>query len=528
MEQINSLPRVAAWFDSSSKRPCLRTTRTTIIHSIKSHLALEHPAFIWLKGSPGTGKSTIAKTITAHLEEGRRLASAIYFDKTVGHNNAFSALRFISSIAYQIALFSPDFRQVLGRRLDEDGGIRRHADWTKHIEQLLDGPLSGLSPSLTTSWVVVIDALDECGSRADLRELMTILSRFASLPLAILVTSRPEAEVEREMEGSKLSPRAVVENLDAPMTRASTESDICKYFNVGFQNLGSGDDEPPALAQIEKCATRCGGSFEVAAIQLRWLQENCDSGLLLSELLTTLLSETYPAASDPESSLYSEYIRILERAYPRANIRALGRYRLVIGTLVLLRQPLGVHPLAKLLGIGDGEVRAILKPLSSVIAVPRSDFDPISLYHASLQEFLLPSPTPHNLAPHLEYHIPVKDQETHLASRCLDTMNAELIRNICRFPDLFVPNKCLVGLSKKLETYAPHHLRYAVLHWAAHLTTSGHSAQLQSLLHRWCEEKIIFYLELMSLLDRCNAVLSLLDDAIKWAQVYLPLSRLMC
>src|ERR1700733_6231929 len=123
MEQIDPLPRVPAWFDSSSKRKCLPTTRVSILNSITSHLAQNRPAFIWLRGSPGTGKSTIAKSITAHLGEEKRLASAIYFNKAVGHDNTFSALHFISSIAYQIAKFSPAFFKTLGQRLEDDGGI---------------------------------------------------------------------------------------------------------------------------------------------------------------------------------------------------------------------------------------------------------------------------------------------------------------------------------------------------------------------------------------------------------------------
>jgi hypothetical protein len=192
----------------------------------------------------------------------------------VGHD-AFSALHFISSIAYQIAEFSPAFCDVLGQR---DGGIHEHADWAGHFEQLLGTPMSRLSPSLTTLWVIVIDALDECGSRAELRQLMTILGKCIALPLAFFVTGRPEPEVKHEMEGTKLLPLVVVEILDA-VDPASTESDIREYFTVALENLGNNDGVPTSV-QIEQCVMRCGGLFEVMAIQLRWLQENCDSGFL--------------------------------------------------------------------------------------------------------------------------------------------------------------------------------------------------------------------------------------------------------
>jgi hypothetical protein len=145
MENIESLPCVPAWFDSSSKQECLPDTRISILNSIHSPLDVGSSAFVWLRGSPGTGKSTIAKTIAAHPENEKRLASAIVFDKTIGHNSAFSALHFVSSVAYQIAKFSPDFYEALGQHLEEDGGIRKHVNLADHIEQLLEKPLSRLS-----------------------------------------------------------------------------------------------------------------------------------------------------------------------------------------------------------------------------------------------------------------------------------------------------------------------------------------------------------------------------------------------
>jgi len=204
-----------ARFDSSSKEKCLPHTRVSILNSIQSRLAQGRSSFIWLRGSPGTGKSTIAKTITASLEEEKRLASTIYFDKTFGHDNAFSALHFVSSIAYQIAKFNSFFCEALGQILSEDGGIRKHADSAGHIEQLLKKPLSHLPPPVTTtSWVVIIEALDECGSRAELKQLMDMLAKFAELPLTFLVTSRPEPEVVDRMDGPELSLRVTVEDLN--------------------------------------------------------------------------------------------------------------------------------------------------------------------------------------------------------------------------------------------------------------------------------------------------------------------------
>ena len=528
VEEIDSLPRVPSWFDSSSKEKCLPHTRVSILNSIQSRLAQGHSSFIWLRGSPGTGKSTIAKTITASLEEEKRLASVIYFDKTFGHDNAFSALHFVSSIAYQIAKFNSVFCEALGRILSEDGGIRKHADSAGHIEQLLKKPLSHLPPSLTTtSWVVVIDALDECGSRAELRQLMDMLAKFAELPLSFLVTSRPEPEVVDHMNGPKLSLRVTVEDLDAA-DQASTDRDILEVVGTRIQRLSNHHDRawPPSNEQLAQFVARCSGLFEIASILLRRLERSYAYGLLASKQFETILTEADGVASDTDAALYSEYWRILDRAYPVGNSKetqeGLRRYHLVVGSLVLLQEPLAAVALADLLSMTEDDVRATLMPLGSVILVPESD--PISFYHASFHEFLVPSSGDQHLSDEkssarIQYRIVIQERVTHLASQCLEIMNAKLAYNILNLPKLFVLNKRIHDLDEQLNTHVPYHLRYVVLHWAAHLAQSGDLAQLRSLLCHWCEGKMIFYLELMSLLGRCDVIFPLLDYAIGWAQV---------
>jgi hypothetical protein len=200
----------------------------------------------------------------------------------------------------------------------------------------------------------------------------------------------------------------------------------------------------------------------------------------------------------------------------------LQRYHLIVGSLVLLRKPLAAATLAGLLGMSEDGVRATLMPLGSVILVP--DSGPISFYHASFHDFLLASPggqeqpSDEGSSARLRCRIVIQEREAHLAGQCLEIMNVTLAYNICGLSELFVLNKNLDDLPRKLNIHVLDHLRYAILHWAEHLAQSGDLAQLRRLLCHWCEEKMIFYLELMSLLGRCDAILPLLDHAIGWAQ----------
>ena len=51
------------------------------------------------------------------------------------------------------------------------------------------------------------------------------------------------------------------------------------------------------------------------------------------------------------------------------------------------------------------------------------------------------------------------------------------------------------------------------------ISRGGDLAQLGNLLRCWCEKKMIFYLEFMSLLGRCYDIYFILNDAIECAQV---------
>jgi hypothetical protein len=86
----------------------------------------------------------------------------------------------------------------------------------------------------------VIDGLDECGSRDELRQLMRVLSKCAILPLTFLVTSRPEPEVVDGTEMILVSPCAG-EDLDAA-DRTPTNHDILQYLQSRMEALQSRHD----------------------------------------------------------------------------------------------------------------------------------------------------------------------------------------------------------------------------------------------------------------------------------------------
>ncbi|KAF8329696.1 uncharacterized protein EI90DRAFT_2832802, partial [Cantharellus anzutake] len=60
---------------------CLKTTRDGIQSAILSHLREPRNRFVWLRGSPGTGKTAISMSVASALDNQGALAASFFWDK---------------------------------------------------------------------------------------------------------------------------------------------------------------------------------------------------------------------------------------------------------------------------------------------------------------------------------------------------------------------------------------------------------------------------------------------------------------
>ena len=121
----------------------------------------------------GTGKSTIAHTIArAYCEQGR-LAASFFFSR--GGGDADNASKFVTTIAIQLAVHIPLIQRYICDAITEHRIITSQSledQW----HQLVLGPLFKFDGSDTyLSYVIVLDALDECGSENDIRIILRLL-----------------------------------------------------------------------------------------------------------------------------------------------------------------------------------------------------------------------------------------------------------------------------------------------------------------------------------------------------------------
>jgi hypothetical protein len=120
--------------------PCMQGTRQWIIDHIHTWLDdSQAPNILWLGGSPGAGKSTIASTLVSQLAEMGRLGSSFFFKRgDVALSDPAAVWR---TVAFDLAQVDPVFAERLVANLKERKVDVSRADIESHFKYLIEEPL---------------------------------------------------------------------------------------------------------------------------------------------------------------------------------------------------------------------------------------------------------------------------------------------------------------------------------------------------------------------------------------------------
>jgi hypothetical protein len=145
----------------------------------------------------GTGKSTIARTIARTYSEHGRLGASFFFSR--GSGDVGHAGKFFTSIAVQLTKNIPNLSRHVSEAIMARSDIASQSLYDQW-RQLVIGPLSKLAGrSCQPSYILVVDALDECNNENDIRVILRLLAEAGSLKtvrLRVFITSRPEVPIQ--------------------------------------------------------------------------------------------------------------------------------------------------------------------------------------------------------------------------------------------------------------------------------------------------------------------------------------------
>jgi hypothetical protein len=121
---------------------CLPETRVDLLQQIKEWGENPRGACIfWLSGIAGTGKSTIARTVSRHFAEQKYLGASFFFSR--GRGDLGHAGKFFTTIAVQLANTLPALKPYVCKAITNHSNIDKQG-LSEQWKHLIFQPLSDL------------------------------------------------------------------------------------------------------------------------------------------------------------------------------------------------------------------------------------------------------------------------------------------------------------------------------------------------------------------------------------------------
>ncbi|KAK7911589.1 hypothetical protein PG985_014070 [Apiospora marii] len=191
-----------------------------------------HNGVLWIKGNPGSGKSTMMKHAFDHCRDDlfRDHLVVAHFFNARGEILEKSALGMLRSIVYQIIQIDDTLYETIAPSFREKGMKTRDKEWQWHESELKDFLNTVSKLPRSQPLLLLTDALDEC-EESEVRgvvkflETLSIRAVHKGVPLRICLSSRhyPNIRMKSVLE-------LTVESSEAH------EADIGKYVRTHLRD----------------------------------------------------------------------------------------------------------------------------------------------------------------------------------------------------------------------------------------------------------------------------------------------------
>ena len=344
--------------------------------------------------------------------------------------------------------------------------------------------------------MVVIDALDECENENDVRAMIQLFAEakvFGKGRLRLFLTSRPEnpvrlgfGEIPEDQHHD-----LVLHSISSPVIK----QDLLTYFRYELKTLG-GSQQWPSESDVDRLVERTGGLFIWAATACRFIKD----GKRLASTRLALILDGDSARKGPEKKLDEIYTTILAQSMSgtyddQDKEELLVLFREIVGSIVILFDPLPTAVLAGLLGKAKAEVDQTLNDLHSVLEVPQNQGSPIRLVHPSFHDFLLSKERCVNA----QFWVDEHKRHHYLFVSCIEFMSKALKQDLC---SLGRPGARAAEVdAKRIDEYLPWELRYACRYWVEHLRRSRVDLAQGGRVHTFFRKHLLHWLEALGLMQ---------------------------
>lgn len=520
---MEKLPRAkdARWNAEREGGPvsCFADTRKKVLADIEAWTLSDDPntqRVFWLNGMAGIGKSTIARTIAESAHKRGILGGSFFFSRNT--NDLRNPKLVFPTLAYHLSFFQDRaFMPFIAGAL-QDKADPANADIRTQFNDLILDPLRSYSPTSDIGQVLlVVDALDECESEQSTKDILRlILTHVDEFPfvLRVFLTSRPEPYIQSVFEGRSDLSKFILHDVEKDIVQGDIQRYLESRLSPGPLYEEVAVSVPagwPTTEDIKKLVALSGQLFIFAATAVRFIGDitAADPPAMLQIILGTRDMD----GAAPYTKLDELYLQVLGKSVsavgPREDMR---RWHQVVGSIVLLRDPLPVAALARLLRYEAYQVSNILRRLGSIILTPSSDTEAPRIYHLSFPNFI----TDPLRCTDKRFTIHTPTQEKSLLLQCLGTMMKLLHYDMAGSGTIAVLNTSISD--DVIKQAIPLELEYACQFWCSHLLkVDTNDSEVIEQLEIFSFKCLLFWIEAMSLLGATRHAIDHMRDAYQCA-----------
>ncbi|KFX99139.1 hypothetical protein O988_04021 [Pseudogymnoascus sp. VKM F-3808] len=501
-------------FDRQDELTCLPNTRVDLLQEVYDWADGKDERYIfWLNGLAGTGKSTVARTVARRHFERESLGASFFFSR--GGGDVSHAGKFVTSIAVQLANNVPTVRQYIYDAITKRNDVASQSlrdQWC----QLVLRPLLRLgSSSPPSSYMLIVDALDECDKEEHIRIILGVLAEVQTLKtvrLRVFLTSRPETPIRH---GFYQIPDAEYHNFvlhSIPQSIINHDISIFLRYKLDCvaneRSLGAGW---PGEQVVKRLVCNASGLFIWAATACRFIRE----GRRFAAKRLGMIMKSGSTINAPEKHLNEIYLTVLQHSISpdytaEESDELYCILKTLLGSIVILFSPLPTQSLSRLVDVSQQELDQTLDDLHAILDVPKDQTCPVHLHHPSFRDFLL------NRERCGDSRFWVDEKQAHraLANNCIQLMSNSLKQDVCgqKAPGTLVANI----ESSQLKQCLPLEVRYACLYWTQHLQKSGTQLYDEYQVYQFLQAHLLHWLEALGWIGKASegilALLSLEDQ----------------
>jgi hypothetical protein len=492
-------------YDRQDEPACLPNTRVDLLKEIYDWTdgkdGQDERCIFWLSGLAGTGKSTISRTVARRCSEQKRLGASFFFSR--GGGDVSHAGKLFTSLAVQLADAVPSVQTHICDAVRERSDIT-NLSLLDQWRELVIRPLKLVKsdkPSSPSSYLLIIDALDECDNEGHVRTILQLLAEARSLTTVILrvfLTSRPEVPIRY---GIRAIPQAEHQDFVLhDIQPAIINHDISLFLEHHLGTIGQEwtlGSEWPGDKVLRQLVIHASGLFIWAATACRFIK---DGEEFAEDRLDEILEGT-SLEGTPEQHLDQIYIAVLENSIPTTfrppeKVRLCIMQRRILGSIIILFSPLAAASLARVINISGIRVTQTLERLQAILDVPKDVTGLLRLHHPSFRDFLL------NKDRCGDYWVDEKEAHQLVATSCIQLMSQTLKKDIC---DMHAPGTQASQVNyTRLQEYLPPEVQYACLYWVQHLQRSGAQASDGEEAYRFLQAHLLHWLEALGWMGKIS------------------------